>query len=206
MFYGTLSGEFTPVTRSRRDAVWRAGTRSIRARRESRATHTLKEHDVATPMVFEPKALWLILRALEQRIASEEARYRVADSGEDSEGDFGNDLNYLRLLRDEFAQKSAAGSGTALLYQCWFDPADQSLSLVRFSRVHELRHQGSLSDAAVLQYAFVAETYEEAMAVHCLRQGWAPYLPMGEAGSCPRCSANYYPEGYGDCWRCGHIG
>lgn len=42
---------------------------------------------MATPVILEPKALRLILRAIEQRIASEEARYRVEDSGDDADGD-----------------------------------------------------------------------------------------------------------------------
>jgi hypothetical protein len=166
---------------------------------------TREEQDMATPAVFEPKALWLILQSIEQRIAAEEARYRVVDSSEDADGDFGNDLMYLRLLRDEFAQKYAAGIGTARLYQCFFDPVEKGLSLMRFSDVAQQRHDGQLRETAALQYEFVAETWEEAMAVHCLRQGWAPYLPQGEASACPRCTANYYPEGSGDCWRCGKI-
>jgi hypothetical protein len=95
---------------------------------------------------------------------------------------------------------------TAKLYQCWFDPVDSGLSLLKAQKVAELRAQNLLSETAELQYEFSAHTGEEAMAIHCLRQGWAPYMPMGEAGQCPTCQAVYYPQCYGDCWRCGHIG
>lgn len=47
-----------------------------------------------------------------------------------------------------------------------------------------------------------ANSWEEAMAIYHLRQGWEPYRPMGEAAKCPSCGAIYYPEGSGQCWRC----
>jgi hypothetical protein len=93
-----------------------------------------------------------------------------------------------------------------VVYECWFDPEDSGLSLLRAQDVQRNRDNGQLSNRAILQYAFTAHTGEEAMAIHALRQGWAPYLPMGDAAPCPNCGANYYPHGYGDCWRCGHIG
>jgi hypothetical protein len=161
---------------------------------------------MATAITLSPKRLWLILQALDAQIAIKEARYQREDPAEVAGGDFGNDLWNLRQQRDELAVLKAAGAGTATQYQCWLDPEDNSLALLRFQDVQRNRDEGQLSDLAVLQYAFIAHTGEEAMAIHCLRQGWAPYLPMGEAAACPKCSAKYYPEGYGDCWRCGHIG
>jgi hypothetical protein len=151
------------------------------------------------------KRLWLILQSIDARIAAEDARYQREDPGEDAAGDFGNDLWNLKLLRNELAAQHDAGSGTATDYECWFDPEDSGLALLRFQDVQRNRDQGQLSNHATLQYAFAAHTGEEAMAVHNLRQGWAPYVPMGEAAPCPQCGANFYPEGYGDCWRCGHI-
>jgi hypothetical protein len=156
---------------------------------------------MATAITLSSKRIWLILRALDDRIAAEEARYEREDSGEDADGDFGNDLWNLKLQRGEFAKLQETGD-----YECWFDPADNGLALLRFQDVQRNRDAGQLSDQAVLQYAFIAHSGEEAMAIHALRQGWAPYVPMGEAAPCPNCSASYYPEGYGDCWRCGHIG
>jgi hypothetical protein len=151
------------------------------------------------------KAVWLIQKAIDQRIASEEARYQIEESGEDADGDFGNDLTYLKMLRDDFANKREAPQ-TARIFQVWFDPADNGLLLTVFQNVQANRDNGQLSDDARLLYEIVTETYEEAMAIHYLRQGWAPYVPMGEAAPCPQCTTPYYPEGSGDCWRCGNMG
>jgi hypothetical protein len=161
---------------------------------------------MAVAITLSPKRLWLILQALDAHIAAEETRVQRENHDDDAEGDFGNDLWNLKLQRDELAALQGAGTGTATDYQCWFDPQDNSLSLLRFQDVQRNRDGGQLSDRAVLHYSFIAHTGEEAMAIHSLRQGWAPYLPMGEAAPCPTCNAPYYPEGYGDCWRCGHIG
>jgi hypothetical protein len=161
---------------------------------------------MAVALTLSSKQLWLLLQAVDARIVAEEVRYETEDSGEDAAGDFGNDLNNLRLQRNELRALVEGSSGTATDYQCWFDPEDNGLALLRFQDVQRNRDQGQLSDRAVLQYAFVAHSGEEAMAIHALRQGWAPYLPMGAAAPCPTCGANYYPQGYGDCWRCGHIG
>jgi hypothetical protein len=67
----------------------------------------------------------------------------------------------------------------------------------------ERRSKGLLSDRATMLYSFEAATHEEAFAVHALRMGWQPYRPVGEAAPCPRCGALFYPEGSGECWRCG---
>jgi hypothetical protein len=161
---------------------------------------------MAIALTLSPKRLQWILQAINDRIAAEDARYQREDPAEDAAGDFGNDLWGLKLTRDYLNSLLAEGSDTATDYECWFDPEDNGLSLMRFEDVQRHRDGGQLSDRAVLQYAFIAHTGEEAMAIHSLRQGWAPYLPMGEAAPCPTCGANYYPECYGDCWRCGHIG
>jgi hypothetical protein len=161
---------------------------------------------MAIALTLSPKLLHLVLQAINDRIAAEDARYQREDPAEDADGDFGNDLWSLKLLRDELVALRAKGPDTATDYQCWFDPEDSGLSLLRFQDVQRNRDGGQLSDRAILQYSFIAHTGEEAMAIHSLRQGWAPYLPMGEAAPCPTCGANYFPEGYGDCWRCGHIG
>jgi hypothetical protein len=152
------------------------------------------------------KALGLILDAIDARIAAEEDRYTREDAGEDAAGDFGNDLYFLKSQRAELAALQERGEGAATQYQCWFDPEDNGLALLRFQDVQRNRDQGQLSERAVLRYEFPAHSGEEAAAIRNLRQGWAPYVPMGDAAPCPTCGANYYPEGYGDCWHCGHIG
>jgi hypothetical protein len=52
-------------------------------------------------------------------------------------------------------------------------------------------------------YDFEAATWEEAMSIHNLRQGFGPYMPAGEPEDCPVCGVPYYPDGSGVCWR-GH--
>lgn len=51
-----------------------------------------------------------------------------------------------------------------------------------------------------------AHTGEEALSIYHLRMGWGPYTPAGNPAPCPRCGAWFYPEGSGDCWRCGNVG
>ncbi|WP_133296174.1 hypothetical protein [Zooshikella ganghwensis] len=53
-------------------------------------------------------------------------------------------------------------------------------------------------------YTISACTWEEAMAIYYLRQGWDPYRPEGEAKACPQCGALLYSEGSGQCWSCNH--
>lgn len=55
-------------------------------------------------------------------------------------------------------------------------------------------------------YEFDAATGEEASAIHALRMGWEPYTPMGNPAPCPKCAATFYPDGSGQCWRCGKVG
>jgi hypothetical protein len=50
-----------------------------------------------------------------------------------------------------------------------------------------------------------AETGEEASSIYNLRMGFGPYIPMGEPEPCPKCGAWFYPQGSGECWRCGKI-
>lgn len=52
-------------------------------------------------------------------------------------------------------------------------------------------------------YVMQAETWEEAMSIHNLRQGYNPYIPGGQAEICPECSNYYYPSGSGKCF-CGY--
>lgn len=47
-------------------------------------------------------------------------------------------------------------------------------------------------------------TWEEAMSIHYLRLGFAPYKPMGKAKPCPNCGAIFYPDGSGECWSCAY--
>ena len=43
-------------------------------------------------------------------------------------------------------------------------------------------------------YTIEACTWEEAMSIYHLRQGWEPYKPHGEATPCPECGARFDKE------------
>lgn len=61
-------------------------------------------------------------------------------------------------------------------------------------------------DAIELLYVIIADTFEEAGAVHNIKQGWEPYNPVGPAEKCPKkCGSMYYPYGSGECPNCGVI-
>jgi len=51
------------------------------------------------------------------------------------------------------------------------------------------------------KYVIWAETFEEAMAIRNLREGFSPYTPMGTPIKCPKCDSHYY-LGSGECY-CG---
>ena len=88
-------------------------------------------------------------------------------------------------------------------YECWKD--SDGITLTTAENALEYRQNGLIPQDAVMEYAIEAETSEEANAIHNLRQGWGAYNPMGEPQPCPKCSAWFYPEGSGECWRCGTI-
>jgi hypothetical protein len=168
-------------------------------------SRSIQDNPMAIALTFSPKHLQLVLEAIEARIEAYVAHYQTHPPSEDAAGDYGNDLHALRLQRDDIRAALQDDPMTARDYEAWFDPADSGLSMLQRDDVPKMRARGQLSDQAKRLYRFVAHTGEEAMAIHSLRQGWAPYLPMGAAAPCPKCSRNFYPECYGDCWHCGHI-
>jgi hypothetical protein len=154
--------------------------------------------------IFTQKELGLVIAAIDAAIEAQIAAYQITPPSEDSAGDYGNDLHTLRLKRHELAALQGSNEGRARCYQCWADPEDGSLSLLPIENVTTYRQSGHISHHATLQYQIFAQTWEEAKAIHALRQGWAPYSPMSHAEPCPQCGANFYPLGSGDCWKCGH--
>lgn len=60
-----------------------------------------------------------------------------------------------------------------------------------------------LKPGEVQLYVIEAPTWEEAMAEHHQRQGWKPYKPEGDQVPCEVCGTPYYPEGSGECGKCG---
>lgn len=74
-----------------------------------------------------------------------------------------------------------------------------------FASTASLAQQPRESGAEFL-YAVGAQTWEEAMAIHHLRQGFDPYIPVGPASLCPLgCGNHYYPDGSAVCPACGSI-
>jgi hypothetical protein len=90
------------------------------------------------------------------------------------------------------------------IYECWWDENRHEVTLTTHVLAKAGRSNEQIGRDAVLRYRFSAGTYEEACAIHALRQGWGSYNPMGEAANCPECSEKFYPLGSGECWKCGH--
>ena len=92
-----------------------------------------------------------------------------------------------------------------IIWQAW--STDDDVTFAPADRVDYLRAERTIADNAVLLHEIIASTGEDAMAQHHEKMGWEPYRPQGDSVPCPNdCGENYYPEGYGDCPRCGHIG
>ena len=85
-------------------------------------------------------------------------------------------------------------------YQAWRDPIGNS---IRYWRADYGPRPPDISDASEMLWEFDAATHEEAMSLHFLRLGWAPYRPEGDPSACPACGSLYYPQGSGECWKCG---
>lgn len=88
-------------------------------------------------------------------------------------------------------------------YQAW--QFNDGCSFSESEHIAELKINGTIPEGAEFLYEIEANTWEEARSVHNLRMGWGPYNPEGAAEPCPKCSAFYYPQGSGQCWRCGEI-
>lgn len=88
------------------------------------------------------------------------------------------------------------------IYRAYRD--DTGSCLVTLESEKEQRQKGLLPSDAELLWEIEAATCEEASAIYHLRMGFEPYVPQGEWQPCPKCEAVYYPEGYGECWKCGY--
>jgi hypothetical protein len=67
------------------------------------------------------------------------------------------------------------------------------------------RKSGELSASAELLWEVSAATLEEALSIYHLRMGFEPFVPPGDVQPCPGCASPFYPQGSGQCWRCGKI-
>jgi len=91
---------------------------------------------------------------------------------------------------------------TVRRYQAWRDPIAGCITYT-YRVADDGQRPPGLSDAAELLWEFDAASSEEAMSVHFVRLGYAPYYPAGDPAPCPACGAIYYPHGSGECWKCG---
>ena len=92
------------------------------------------------------------------------------------------------------------------VYEAWRDEADCRITFAPPEGIESERANGDITDKAVLLHRVEADTFEEALAVHHIKMGWRPFVPMGEAKECPKgCGAMFYPEGSGECPNCGSI-
>lgn len=92
-----------------------------------------------------------------------------------------------------------------VVWQAWRD--NDGIVYAPRERCIELVNQGLLSESATLLHEIVAATGEEAMTLHYEKMGFGIYKPVGRQTPCPnKCGESYYPDGYGDCPNCGHIG
>jgi hypothetical protein len=92
-------------------------------------------------------------------------------------------------------------------YEAWIDEEERCIILGNLENILWHRTHGGLRPVAKLLHRIEVDTPEEANAVHHIKMGWEPYVPMGEAALCPKgCGAFYYPHGSGECPNCGPIG
>ena len=90
-------------------------------------------------------------------------------------------------------------------YECWKTPDLTEITFTTAENALTSKQQGLIPQDAFMEYCIEADTWEEACSIHNLRQGWGVYKPMGESQPCPQCNSWFYPEGSGECWRCGKI-
>ena len=89
------------------------------------------------------------------------------------------------------------------LFEAWRDRDDVAFGTL--ASIAQQRTRGILSGTAEFLYSIEAHSWEEAMAIHHLRMGLAPYKPQGLPVPCVHCGALVYAEGSGQCWRCGRV-
>jgi len=89
-------------------------------------------------------------------------------------------------------------------FEAWAD--DEGITFATVEGIKWQRDKGLLGKNPKLLHVIEADTPEEASAVHHIKMGWEPYKPMGEAKACPKgCGSCFYPEGSGECPKCGEI-
>ena len=87
-------------------------------------------------------------------------------------------------------------------YQAW--KTEDGAVFVSMDTTSEKQLQ-EIHGATEFLFEIEAATGEEAAAIYNLRMGFGVYEPMGEPESCPKCGSWFYPQGSGECWKCGKI-
>ena len=91
-------------------------------------------------------------------------------------------------------------------YEAWDDEENLCMPFATAEGIAEDRSKGLISKNAKFVFRIEADTWEEAMAVRNIKMGWSPYIPEGKPRNCPRlCGSIFYPEGSGECPKCGKI-
>ena len=88
-------------------------------------------------------------------------------------------------------------------FEAWSEAGQLSFGSAEF--IADQRAKGLIGAAAEFLYVVEADTWEEASSIHNLRMGFGPYTPEGSPEPCPKCNAWFYPQGSGQCWRCGPV-
>jgi len=91
------------------------------------------------------------------------------------------------------------------VYTAWTDARGSTASLVGGEGPPQDNAGNKLPDCEVFLWRIEAATWEEACAIYHLRMGHGYYKANGPAKPCPKCNSMFYPEGSGECWRCGKI-
>jgi len=89
-------------------------------------------------------------------------------------------------------------------FEAWQD-SDGETTFATASSITERRSKQLLSASAIHLYSVEANSWEEAMAIHHLRMGYAPYKPCGVPEPGLDCGALVYVDGSGQCWQCGRF-
>jgi hypothetical protein len=89
-------------------------------------------------------------------------------------------------------------------YEAWQDGDGLAVAFAPRDGIQELRDKNLLPEDATLLFSVDADSFEEALAIYHLRMGWEPFRPEGKSSPCPKCGAQVYASGSGECWKCGN--
>lgn len=92
-------------------------------------------------------------------------------------------------------------------YEAWEDDQSLEITFSTAEGIEEDKANGRLSKDSRIIFSIYASTWEEANFTYYEFMDWGTYEPPGELALCPNsCGATYYPEGSGECPKCGLVG